>query len=184
MIMDFYDYFLSLLQAIFEIRDGRILGKLDIQKTFYFAGELGLNVPFNFRWGKLGPYSYELSNVMNRVSNQGIAPYTGEYRYNERNFRDVTEINISPEVQRFFIDIENLVERNGYDWINFIEALASIHFLYKYSNIKERNRIFKRLRELKSERMDFLEELLEPAWEFLDNHELINAHHAGVGYVL
>lgn len=177
--MDFFEYFLSLLQAIFLIRDGKILGKLDMQKTFYFVRELGMIVPFNFRWGKLGPYSYELSNVMNRLSSQGYTSYSGEYIYNEEPFRYVEEMEIPIDIQRFFIDMEDYTEQNNYNWINFIEAAASIHFIFKYSNIHSQDRVFQRISELKTDRMPFLSRLLEPAWDFLGMHNMFQDNSAG-----
>jgi len=169
----FFDYFLRLLKTIFIITDGSLQGKLDLQKSFYFSRELGLQVPFKFRWGKLGPYSYELSNVMNRVSAQGFVPYRGGYEYNESRFRDIRELDVSPPVYVFFDDLQDTVEETEFDRISFIEGTASLHFLRKYSGMPDKESTFEKIYELKEDRMDFLAPLLNEAWEFLLRHDLI-----------
>jgi len=169
----FYDRFLSLTKAIFEVRDGNVHGKVDMQKTFYFAKELGVPVPFNFRWGKLGPFSYELSNVFDSITRQGLIQYDGSYRYDERNFMYIEETDIPTIVSRFYYDIDDICEDNGYNRINFIECLASLHFLYKYSMMPDREATFSRLRSLKENRMNLLNHLMMPAWQFLLDHNLL-----------
>jgi len=169
----FFDQLLKIIKTIFALRDGKIYGKLDMQKTFYFAKELGLPIPFKFRWGKLGPFSYELSNVLERITSQRYIKYDGTYHYNEDDFRYVDDLKIPEHIWTFFDDINDICDENGYDLIYFIECLASLHFLNKYSGVRNKRAIFERLRDLKKDRMPFLESLLEPAWMFLEKHELI-----------
>lgn len=169
----FLDRFLSLTKTIFEVRGGNVLGKVDMQKTFYFAKELGVPVPFNFRWGKLGPYSYELSNVFDSITRQGLIRYDGSYRYDERNFQYIEEIELPPIVSSFYYEIDDICEDNGYNRIHFIECLASLHFLHKYSKMPDREATFSRLRSLKQNRMNLLDPLMGPAWQFLLDHNLL-----------
>ena len=83
---DFFEYFLRLLLTIFSLRENEVVGKVDLQKSFYFAKELGLEIPFKFRWDKLGPFSYELSHVASLATNNGYLEYEGQYVLKERSF--------------------------------------------------------------------------------------------------
>ena len=170
-----------MLKTLFEIK-GSIEGKLALQKTFYFVKEFGLYVPFTFRWGKLGPFSYELSNAMSRVSSRGFAPYNGTYQYNERFFRHVEVLEIPPNIPQFFYDIETICENNGFNIVYFYEALSSVHFLFKYSELVKRRDIFNRLHDLKPNRMKILDPLLLHAWDFLQEHGLLEKPSRGVPF--
>lgn len=173
-----FDLLLRMTRTVFNLREGEILGKLDLQKTFYFAKELGVSIPFTFRWGKLGPYSYELSNVIERLtSHQFIKYINGRYERGVRH-EDVDPLELPQRVQegarKFFDDLNDIRDEKPYiDPIYFIECLASIHFLYKYSGLRKKEEVFERLRQLKKERMDFLEPLMEDSWKFLKKHDLI-----------
>lgn len=169
----FFDRFLSLTKAIFEMREGKIYGKVDMQKTYYFTKEFGVFVPFNFRWGKLGPFSYELSNTFDIITRQGHISYDGSYHYDESNFRYIEDVELLSIIPQFFYELDDECEEQEYNRIHFIECLASIHFLYKYSGMENRDDTFSRLRTLKQNRMEFLEHLMIPSWQFLLKYNLV-----------
>jgi len=156
------------------MRDGNLGGKLVMQKTFYFLKEMGVKVPFNFRWAQMGPYSFELANVMERTSSRGYAPYTGEYQYIGNNFRNIPELNVPNSIGLFFKQMDKFAKKQGLNQIFFYETAASLHFLYKYNNLQKSDDAFARLRALKANRMDLLEPSLEPAWHFLAKKKLID----------
>jgi len=173
--LDFFEYFLKLQKTIFSLRGDQIFGKLDMQKSFYFAKELGLPVPFKFRWDKLGPFSYELSNVLEIARRRGFLVYNGTYKYNEHRFENVENFeDISDEVYSFFDDLIDAIEENNFDPVYFIECLASLQFLYRYSGLSTKKSTFDRLRILKQDRINNLEPLMEPSWNFLVKHNLVS----------
>ena len=160
-MVNLLDFLLRVTETILDLREGTVLGKLDMQKTFYFAKELGLPVPFTFRWGKLGPFSYELSNILERLRSQGFISYDGKYKRG-KPLSSVDSLEVPHEVRSFFDELNDIRDEKKYNPIYFIECLGSIHFLYKYSGLKDKEKIFERLRLL-----------MEPAWDFLKRHGLI-----------
>ncbi|MCJ7760962.1 hypothetical protein MUP59_07485 [Candidatus Bathyarchaeota archaeon] len=94
------DIILEELAALFEARDS-INGKVDLQKSFYFMKELGLVVPFNFRWSKFGPYSYELDNFADRLVAERYMSYVGKYVKNDRAFTHI-EPRGTDRIDKFF----------------------------------------------------------------------------------
>jgi hypothetical protein len=172
---DFFEYFLRLLLTIFSLRENEVVGKVDLQKSFYFAKELGLEIPFKFRWDKLGPFSYELSHVASLATNNGYLEYEGQYVLKERSFRELDILPIPERVGNFFDNLNDFISQEECNRVLFIETLASIHFLYEHSGLRSREDIFRRLGELKSERITLLEEYLDPAWDFLIENDLITS---------
>jgi uncharacterized protein YwgA len=168
--MGVFDLVLQILKTLFEVRVF-VKGKVDMQKSLYFMKELGYLVPFNYRWSKLGPYSYELANVLERLTSQGYLRYTGRYELDEKHFRFV-EPNVTPELERFFLTLEKFCNKNNLKDIDFIECAASLHFIYKNYPNKEKEVIFRRLASLKPDRMDAFQPLMEHAWEFLKEQGL------------
>ena len=170
---DFMDHFLSSIKTIFELRDFHIAGKLDMQKSFYFAKELGLPVYFKFRWGKLGPFSNELSNTLSLITNKRFITYNGNYILEDKNFRYIESLDIPIKVNSFFNNLNKITSRKGITDIFFIETISSIHFLYKYSNIKKKDDVIRKLKELKPDRVTMLEPYFDMSWEFLKDNKLI-----------
>lgn len=166
------DLVLKNLKSVFEVKE-TIYGKVDMQKSFYFMKELGLPSLFNFRWSKLGPYSYELANVVDRLSNQGYLNYRIQYYLNEKRFSRI-ESDYPAEMASFFDMLNDLCEEKDYNRTYFIECAASIHFIHKYSNIINKNNVHKRLTELKPERMNFLVQYFNDAWDFLSHQGMIS----------
>jgi uncharacterized protein YwgA len=171
--MSIFDIILEDLKTLFEVRV-IVKGKVDMQKSLYFMKELGHRVPFNYRWSKLGPYSYELANVLNRLAAQRYLKYTGEYELDERHFRFVKP-NVSPKMKGFFFELEKYCNKNGLNDIDFIECAASLHFIYKNSFDKEKEAVFERLASLKPYRISAFEPLIEHAWVFLKEQDLLNS---------
>jgi len=150
-----------------------VKGKVDMQKSLYFMKELGYLVPFSYRWSKLGPYSYEFANILERLTTQGYLKYTGRYELNERNFRFVKP-EVNERLEKFFLDIENLCNKKKLNDVDFIECAASIHFIHSNSEEKSKEAVFNRLASLKPNRMGSLKPLEEDAWNFLQEQSLLS----------
>jgi len=170
---DFMDHFLSSVKTVFELRDFKIAGKLDMQKSFYFAKELGLPIYFKFRWGKLGPFSNELSYALSVITNKGFISYNGNYEYEEKNFRHVKYLELNKNVNKFFNELNDYAEKNSVDEIFFIETLASMHFLHKYSNIPSKEGVISKLGELKTDRVSMLSPYYDSSWKLLQKHGMV-----------
>jgi len=166
------DILLQNIKSLFEVKE-TVNGKVDLQKSFYFMKELSILIPFNFRWSKLGPYSYELSNVIDRLLHQGYLSYKGFYSINDEYFSSI-ETKYPSKMGFFFDTLNDICEENDYNEVYFIECAASLHFIYKYSNIRSKESTFVRLHELKPARIDLLEPYMETSWTFLVEQELIS----------
>jgi len=172
--MGVFDLILQNLKTLFDVRV-YVSGKVAMQKSLYFMKEIGYRVPFNYRWSKLGPYSQELANVLQRLTAQGFLRYTGRYELDEKHFRFV-ESNITPKMEKLFCGLEGVCNRNSFNNVNFIECAASLHFIQKNSHIKEKGAVFKRLAFLKPNRMSDFKPLIEHAWNFLKEQELLGSN--------
>ncbi len=159
------------LKTLFEVREF-VNGKVDMQKTLYFMRELGYKVPGDFRWSRLGPYSYELDNLIERMTFQGYLEYSGRYEIREKSFRFV-EPRVTEKMRNFFQEMEKVMNKNSYDQVAFIECIASLHFLYKNSQNKEKKAIFDKLSLMKPERSRAFEPLIEDAWSFLERQGML-----------
>jgi uncharacterized protein YwgA len=171
MSLDFMDVVLLDLRTLFDVKE-TVNGKVDLQKSLYFAKELGLSVPFNFRWSKIGPYSYELANVIDRLVNQGYLEYRGNYVLVGRSLSRI-QVNYSANLGTFFDTLNDLCREKKYNEVYFIECAASLHFIYNYSNIRKKDAAFRTLKELKPERIGCLEPYMEDAWDFLVKQGMI-----------
>jgi len=169
--MGVFDLVLQNLKTLFKVREF-IKGKVDMQKSLYFMKELGYLVPFNYRWSKLGPYSYELANILERLTTQRYLKYIGRYELDEKHFRYVKS-NVTSKMEKFFFGLEKFCNENNFDNVDFIECAASLHFIYKNSHKKEKELVFDRLKSLKPDRMNAFEPLIEYAWNFLKEQDLL-----------
>ncbi len=170
--MDRFDILLQDLKTLFDVRV-YIDGKVDMQKSLYFMKELGYTVPFNFRWSKFGPYSYELANIVARLTLQKYLTYTGRYELDDRHFRNIKP-NVTKGMEDFFNGLMRICTKNNFNYVDFIECAASLHFIYKNSEIKENKSIFKRLALLKPYRMESFEPLGKEAWVYLKSQKMLN----------
>lgn len=168
------DHFLSSVKTIFELRDYHIAGKLDMQKSFYFAKEFDLPIYFKFRWGKLGPFSNELSNALSILTRKRYISYNGSYNYRDENFRYVEPLQLSLQVNSFFNELNDEKSKSDVDEVYFIETLASMHFLYKYSRTTRKEAVIKKIEELKPDRKSLLSPYYEKSWNFLKRHRLVS----------
>jgi uncharacterized protein YwgA len=172
------DVFSSVIVDLFKIRK-RVLGKVDCQKTAYFAKRLGAPVPFDFRWNIFGPYSYELAHNCNYLVLEGLLQYTGEYKLNNRSAShnvSVIESKTMNHLKRFFEELDDVCSKKGYDRVLFIECAASLDFVQ--SNIKEGTRkkenVFALLEELKPHKKEEFKKMREDAWNLLVHERLVN----------
>ncbi|ULH19019.1 MULTISPECIES: hypothetical protein [Bacillus amyloliquefaciens group] len=91
------------------------------QKIVYLAGQIGVQCgDYEFSWYKKGPYSPALTQIL----------------YNEKN--NPTNINmnqfkIKDEVKKQLTPLKQAIEHNqiGLSEADWIELLASVHFLYE-----------------------------------------------------
>jgi hypothetical protein len=172
------DIFSSVVVDLFKIRK-RILGKLDCQKTAYFAKRIGAPVPFDFRWNIFGPYSYELAHSCDFLVFEGLLQYTGEYKLNNRiagHHVSVIEAKTMNNLRRFFEGLDDACNKKGFDRVLFIECAASLDFIQ--SNIRKETRkkekVFALLDELKPDKKEKFKEMREDAWNLLVNEKLVN----------
>lgn len=169
--------FTSNLVEVFRIRQ-TILGKLDLQKTAYLMKRLGAEVPFDFRWNILGPYSYDLAHYCSHLEAEGLLIYTGDYSLDEERATSYVSrfsVEMTNKLTRFFRRMENICEENGYDRVRFIECVASLDFLRQnVLNVgADRDSIFDLLERLKPDRTRMFQMMQSEAWNFLMNEGLI-----------
>jgi uncharacterized protein YwgA len=172
------DVFSSVIVDLFKIRK-RVLGKVDCQKTAYFAKRLGAPVPFDFRWNIFGPYSYELAHNCNYLVLEGLLQYSGEYKLNNRlagHHVSVIEPKTVNNLKRFFEELDDVCSKKSYDRVLFIECAASLDFVQ--SNLKEGTRkkenVFTLLDELKPHKREEFKKMREDAWNLLIQGKLVN----------
>jgi len=169
--------FNSNLVQVFRIRQ-IILGKLDLQKTVYFMKRLGVEVPFDFRWNILGPYSYELAHYCRYLEADGLLIYSGTYSFDKEKAASYVP-SLSREMRirltRFFQRMKHICEKNGYDKVQFIECAASLDFLRQnVLNVRaERDSIFSLLERLKPDRTGIFQRIQSEVWNFLVSEGLI-----------
>jgi uncharacterized protein YwgA len=172
------DVFSSVIVDLFKIRK-RVLGKIDCQKTAYFAKRLGAPIPFDFRWNIFGPYSYELAHNCDYLVIEGLLQYAGEYKLNNRfvgRHVSVLETKTMNHLKKFFGELDDICNKKGYDRVLFIECAASLDFVQ--SNIKEETRkkenVFSLLDELKPGKKEDFRKMREDAWNLLVLEKLVN----------
>lgn len=168
------------LVRIFGIRK-TISGKLDLQKTIYFMKRLGVNIPFEFRWNILGPYSYELAHYCTLLEIEGLLSYSGNYSLDPEKAKDYEKYStLSQEtvkrLQRFFRRMDEICENKGYNRVIFIECAASLDFIRQNLTDKnsDKNKVFRLLEELKPEKIEVFRKIREDAWSFLKDEGLVS----------
>lgn len=128
--------------------------RLVLQKTIYLMQEFGLYIGYNFRWYIRGPYSPELTRdafaIMQKYDELPVIRFTGAE--NEKKFENFIQ----------FI----AYNKSNEDWL---ESIASIHFLRKYSHIKDRNTIYNRI---KGKMPTLKKKLFDQCWEYLQHSQL------------
>jgi hypothetical protein len=159
---------------------GRVLGRVDLQKTVYFAQYLGVPVPFQFRWRSYGPYSEELDHLTPFLVLDGVlgrdrgAFIQGEAPSAPTQLNDAARQRFEQLFDNFWEVVRKKRGCKGYKFPTFVECVASIHFLKTKlpagPNVKERT--FQRLSELKPNRRREFKPMIEDAWEVLERNGL------------
>jgi len=157
-----------------------MLGKVDFQKTVYLAEQLGVDLPFAFRWDKLGPYSFELAHFINQLLARGTFYIDrGTYRVNQRDLdferlKNLTTIDSekSARLVAFFRSIRNAVRRNHFNIPLFMECLGSLRFIKTSLETSDRDRVFHILQQVKPNRTNEFSPMLEEAWTLLERNDL------------
>lgn len=159
---------------------GGMLGKVDFQKTVYLAKDLGVYFPFEFRWDKFGPYSYELAHFMNQLLAKGAFRIDGgTYRVNSEN-PDIGQLGSCTTIDSatrkrlisLFRSIRQTVREKSFHIPTFMECLGSLLFIKASSGRADRSRIFDILRLLKFDRIDELSPMVDEAWSLLERNGL------------
>jgi uncharacterized protein YwgA len=172
------DVFSSTLVSIFRVKKN-VLGKVDLQKTIYLAKRLGANVPFDFRWNILGPYSNELAHYSNHLVIEGLLKYSGTYqldsqiaRRNSSRLQPRTE----QRLQSFFKRTDEICTDKNHDRVLFIECVASLDFINENAGKEfrgKKEKIFALLEALKPEKKEKFRRMREDAWKLLIEGNLI-----------
>ncbi|MGD6851581.1 MAG: hypothetical protein ACQCN6_05925 [Candidatus Bathyarchaeia archaeon] len=172
------DYADSVIIEVLQTRK-KILGKVDCQKTMYFAKRLGAIVPFNFRWNIFGPYSYSLAHSCDFLVMERLLEYTGmEYKINQNALIECTpalEPELEERIVQFFKAVEHVCAENNYDRVHFIECAASLDFIqanvsYEY---RKKEKTFKLLEQLKPQKEAIFSQMREEAWCLITNEGLV-----------
>jgi uncharacterized protein YwgA len=130
-------------------------GRLKLQKTIYLMQAFDLYIGYNFSWYIRGPYSTQLAKdgfALREVYN--VIP-SGRF----------TDLKAEQRFASFLQFIDRY--RNDADWL---EIVASIHFLTKvYSNL-QRDRI---LSIVKNKQPYFVVKQCQDAWNYLKKWKMI-----------
>jgi uncharacterized protein YwgA len=159
---------------------GGMLGKVDFQKTVYLAKQLGVDMPFEFRWDKLGPFSFELAHFINRLLVRNTFRIeSGKYVVNTENSlamraESLTTIDSGTrqELDSLFRSIRRTVHQNGFHIPTFMECLGSILFIKESLENSDKKVVFESLELLKPNRAGEFSSMKEAAWNLLQRYEL------------
>ncbi|MEC1262552.1 hypothetical protein P9D34_19425 [Bacillus swezeyi] len=91
------------------------------QKIVYLAGQMGVQCgDYEFSWYKKGPYSPALTRVLY------------DERHNQSNI-DTSQFKIKDALKDQLLPLKQAIEQNrlGLSEADWIELLASVHFLYE-----------------------------------------------------
>lgn len=175
--LDEAEVFSSVLVDTFCLRK-EVLGKVDLQKTIYFAKRLGAPVPFDFRWNVFGPYSYELAHHSNHLVVEGLLHYSGIYNMNRelaKKYRSRLKPETTRRLKTFFEKVKQICDEKNFDRVYFIECAASLDFIR--SNVSKeserKEKVFTLLEELKPRKRETFEGMREDAWDLLVGQNLV-----------
>lgn len=159
---------------------GEMLGKVDFQKAIYLSQQLGVFIPFEFRWDKLGPYSFELAHFLNQlVARNSFSIKSGKYLVNPTGSlvsrsESLTTINATMEekLTKLFRSIRRSVRQNHFHIPTFMECLGSIHFIKTSLEASNKRTVFHTLGLLKPRRVHEFSSMIEDAWSLLKQNGL------------
>lgn len=167
------------LMSIIQLK-GEMLGKLDFQKTIYLSKQLGVFIPFEFRWDKLGPYSFELAHFINQlVARKSFFIDKGSYKVNpddhlveQSKFLTTIDGKMKRKLTRLFSSIRQTVHQNSFHIPKFMECLGSIHFIKTSLETSNKRTVFLMLKQLKPSRVNEFSSMKEEAWNLLEQNGL------------
>jgi len=157
-----------------------MLGRVDLQKTVYLSKQLGIYLPFEFRWDKLGPYSFELAHFVNQlIARNAFLIERGKYIINPTDplvnrSASLTTINnvMEQKLAKLFASIRKTVHRNGFHIPTFMECLGSIHFIKTSLENYNKETVLHTLELLKPKRTHEFSLMKEEAWNLLGQNDL------------
>ena len=139
-----------------------------LQKRIYFVQEFGVDLGYSFTYYIYGPYSPELtSDAFHLRSLRAQVPDALE-----DDELDPTEQAALAAASAFLETLNQLGETEQAYWL---ELASSVHFLWTYSNFKNKRRIVDRLMSTKPIRQS---EDIETVWDILRRHDLISIQEA------
>ena len=145
-----------------------IYGRKALQKKIYFAQVLGLNLGYDYKWYKYGPYSFDLADEIDFY--MSIGEITTDVEDYHRILVNATEL---PALDRD--ELEKIKKLNNLtkDMVpDDLELMASIHFLvYEAGLGKNKREVFQKLEVEKPGK--FTEPKKEAMWRKLKSFGLI-----------
>ena len=145
-----------------------IYGRKALQKKIYFAQVLGLDLGYDYKWYKYGPYSFDLADEIDFYIS------TGEIMIDRENYHQIlvnaTEL---PSLDRNeFKKIKKLNDLTKDMIPDDLELMASIHFLvYEAGLGKKKGEVFQKLEIEKPGK--FTDVKKEAMWKRLESFGLI-----------
>jgi len=148
------EFLAAILKRIGNLSIRTFNDRLKLQKSIYFLQEFGIYLGYNFGWYLYGPYSPQLTkDAFDSVENT--------------IHKEVKFVELEDE-EKFRTFLSFLGERK--DDADWLELLASIHFLHKIYN-KSKNETFQLVKK-KQPSLDN-EKDFEEAWNYLKKFGLL-----------
>lgn len=133
----------NLIVSLLSAADGKIVGRIRIQKIVYLLEQLGLNSGFNFSYHHYGPYSEDLSQelLFDRIFDKSI-----NETFEKTSFGSEYSVYTLAENQTeipthvgalIFDDVKNSVGKMKSTTSVVIELAATIHWLRKKEKIAD-----------------------------------------------
>lgn len=157
-----------LVRELIDAADGKIVGRIRLQKIVYLLEQLGLNSGFKFSYYHYGPYSEELAEAVDRAqfSDKSILEETGHTAYGNPFSIYLASDNAS-ETKNVgaltFDESHRLISRMKEEQSVIIELAATIHWLKEKENVADWRDELKRRKASKADDAKILqaERLLE-----------------------
>ena len=121
--------------------NGYDLGKTKLQKLVYFMQESGIQMGLRYEIYHYGPYCFDLASSIDTLDATGVlkvTPDTTGYGYDIVTGPFAETKNLRPEIERYGLDIDNIIGKLGNCSSTDLEAMATIHFVNKI--LRERNK--------------------------------------------
>ena len=123
-----------LVREVIDAAEGKIVGRIRLQKIVYLLEQLGLNSNFKFSYYHYGPYSEELAEAVDRAqfSDKSIREDTGHTAYGNpfSIYLSSDDPSQTEQVGALAIDgARQLISRMKAEQSVVIELAATIHWL-------------------------------------------------------